>query len=113
MLILLKRNSIGTRHMELADGKSKSSGRLQRTRVTKQPRFVLCVTETDGVEKGKVYRVIPDKFAREHKLIRIVDDSKEDYLFPAANFVGVTISKTAQRLLEFPAATARPRRASR
>lgn len=76
--------------MELDAGKSKSNNQSKRSKAAKKPRFVLCVVETDGVEKGKVYPVVPDAYARQHKLIRIMDDSEEDYLFPAANFVSVT-----------------------
>ena len=65
-----------------------------------EPRWVVCVVGTDGVEKGKVYRVVTDAFAREHKMIRIIDDSEEDYLFPADNFVAVTIPKSAEKLLQ-------------
>src|SRR5215467_7063417 len=97
MVISSKQSFIGTRHMELAEGKSKSSSRLRRTKRVNQPRFVLCIVGTEGVQKGKVYRVVPDSFARQHKLIRIVDDSEEDYLFPAANFVPVTIPKSAEK----------------
>ncbi len=87
------------KHMELANAKSKSRV-PRRNGKTKRPRFVLCVAEAEGVEKGKVYKVIPDAFARQHKLIRIIDDSREDYLFPAGNFVAVLIMRSAERDLQ-------------
>ena len=79
--------------------KSKSNVRSRRSKRENMPKFVLCISETDGVEKGKIYRVIPDAFAGQHKLIRVVDDSDEDYLFPAANFVAVAIPKSAEKRL--------------
>jgi hypothetical protein len=62
----------------------------------------LCILETEGVERGKIYRVKPDAFAREHKQLRIIDDSQEDYLFPAANFVGLTLPKAAEKHIGTP-----------
>ena len=87
------------KRMELENVKSKSKVLRQSSKKLKESRFVLCVDETEGVQKGKVYQVIPDAFARQHKLIRIVDDSEEDYLFPAANFVGISIPKSAEKHL--------------
>lgn len=43
---------------------------------------------------GKVYRILPDARAAKADLIRIVDESGEDYLFDKSQFVRV----------EFPAA---------
>jgi hypothetical protein len=85
---------------ELENAKSKSKVPRRSSKSLKRSRFVLCVTEMDGVEKGKVYKVIPDVFAGQHKMIRILDDSEEDYLFPAANFVPVTIPKSAEKHLQ-------------
>lgn len=47
--------------------------------------FVLCVKDDDceDLEKRKVYRVIPDKKADKDGYIRVVDESGEDYLYPA------------------------------
>ena len=33
-----------------------------------------------------VYRVLPDEVAAKHQLIRVVDESGEDYLYPASYF---------------------------
>ena len=85
------------KRMELENAKSKSKVPRQSSKKLKAPRFVLCVNEMEGVEKGKVYKVIPDAFARQHKLIRIIDDSEEDYLFPAANFVAIASRERARR----------------
>ena len=87
------------KRMELENAKSKSKVPRQSSKKLKAPRFVLCVNEMEGIEKGKVYKVIPDAFARQHKLIRIIDDSEEDYLFPAANFVAISIPKSAEKHL--------------
>ena len=43
--------------------------------------------------------VIPDDKAAELKLLRIVDESGEDYLYPAAYFAPVELSTEAQQAL--------------
>lgn len=65
----------------------------------KQPmkEFALCI-ENIGNEAslilGKVYRIIPDDRAAKDGLVRIIDESGEDYLFDRSQFV----------LVDFPAA---------
>lgn len=39
----------------------------------------------------KVYKVLPDEKAARRKMIRIVDDSGEDYLYATSRFVPVQI----------------------
>jgi hypothetical protein len=58
-------------------------------------RFAVCV-ENDGCDDlsaGMVYRVLPDEAAAGEGLLRVVDDSGEDYLYPAARFVKVEVSR--------------------
>jgi hypothetical protein len=63
-------------------------------------RYVMCVAN-EGNEVSltlhKVYRVIPDERGEKHKMIRIVDDTGEDYLFPASAFVPVQIPEEAEQ----------------
>jgi hypothetical protein len=55
-------------------------------------QFALCL-ENAGNEAslilGKVYRVLPDARAAKDNLVRIVDESGDDYLFDRAQFVFV------------------------
>jgi hypothetical protein len=59
---------------------------------TSTPRavFVLCVCN-DGypasLEVRKLYVAIPDRSARTADLIRVIDESGEDYLYPTGYFV--------------------------
>ncbi len=60
----------------------------------KQPSkpFALCVDNTGylaSLVPGKVYRIIPDAPAAKDDLIRVVDESGEDYLFHKSHFVFV------------------------
>ena len=64
-------------------------------------RFALCVQNQDceDLQIGKVHRVLPDGKAAAARLLRIVDDSDEDYLYPASCFVFVALPARAERAL--------------
>ena len=57
-------------------------------------RFVVCL-RNDGypaaLERHKIYRVLPDAEAAKHGDLRIVDESGEDYLYPADWFVAIAV----------------------
>ena len=61
--------------------------------------FVLCVQNhgADDLEIRKVYRVLPDKAAAAAGHLRIIDDSGEDYLYPAHYFVFLELPPKAKR----------------
>jgi len=63
-------------------------------------RFVLCVNNKGYLASlvlRKVYRVLPDDKAAQHKLIRIIDESGEDYLYSNDFFVPIALPKTAEK----------------
>jgi hypothetical protein len=65
---------------------------------TCKDRFVLCVESGDyqaSLEPRKVYRVISDPAAEAKGLVRVVDESGEDYLFPATLFVPIEVPADA------------------
>jgi len=74
-------------------------------------RFAICIENEacDDLEVGKVYRALPDRLAAAKSYVRVVDDSGEDYLYPAAHFVFVELPSRAERAL----AAARRRAESR
>ncbi len=63
--------------------------------------FVLCIKDDDcdDLEKRKIYRVVPDKKADKDGYIRVVDESGEDYLYPASNFVRVQLPHKAEQVI--------------
>jgi len=82
-----ERRFIGMKRMALAKKNSSSSTPSRAERVLRQPRssYVLCVRNRGypaSLELRKVYRQIADAWAHRHDLIRIVDESGEDYLYP-------------------------------
>jgi len=72
--------------------------------------FALCVDNTEyraSLILGKVYRIIPDPRAAEDDLVRIVDESGEDYLYHKSHFVFVNFPKAiAKKILALEVATA-------
>ena len=59
---------------------------------TQAADYVVCVDNVDypaSLELHKIYRTLPDEDARADSDLRIVDESGEDYLFPAGMFVPI------------------------
>jgi hypothetical protein len=56
-------------------------------------RFAVCVANDrcDDLSVGMLDRVLPDEAASAEGLLRVVDDSGEDYLYPSARFVAVDV----------------------
>ena len=62
-------------------------------------RYVVCVrngTYRASLEPRKVYRVLEDPAAEKSSLIRVIDESGEDYLFPSDLFVPIDLPATAR-----------------
>jgi hypothetical protein len=62
------------------------------------PVYVLCVKNQGfkaSLELRKIYRTLPDDRGTSHGLIRVVDESGEDYLYPADMFVPVDVPAEA------------------
>ena len=62
--------------------------------------LVLCL-KNDGyeasLERRKIYRVVPDRDAAADDLLRIIDESGEDYLYPADFFVPMKLPTALRR----------------
>jgi len=66
------------------------------------PRFAICIDNSEypaSLELHKIYRVLPDKEAQADGDLRIIDESGEDYLFPADYFIPIELPQTIVRLL--------------
>lgn len=66
--------------------------------MTRPHRYVLCVRNrgyTAALEVRKVYRVRSDLGAEGRGLIRVIDESGADYMFPATFFVPVDLPRKA------------------
>lgn len=74
--------------------------------VSSSPSFVVCVDNTEypaSLEKRKIYQVLPDEQAEQHSLIRVVDESGEDYLYPSGYFLAVELPQPVQQALALAA----------
>ena len=65
-------------------------------------QFALCLDNAGNEASlilGKVYRALPDPRAAKDDLIRVVDESGEDYLFARTQFAVVAFPQTVRRKL--------------
>jgi hypothetical protein len=79
---------------------SRSSGSSRKR--TDNSAFVLCVRNEGyaaSLERRKLYSAVPDASAARHKLLRIVDESGEDYLYPADYFIALRLPAEVKRAL--------------
>ena len=64
-----------------------------------ETQFVVCINNknyTASLEIRKIYQVITDENAAKHQMIRVIDESGEDYLYPSNYFVGIEIPKAVE-----------------
>ena len=64
--------------------------------------FAVCVDNGGypaALEVRKLYRVVDDGDAEAQHLVRVIDESGEDYLYPEGLFVQVALPAAVQRAL--------------
>jgi hypothetical protein len=65
--------------------------------------FVVCIRNDDypaSLELRKLYEAFDDAFAKQHQLIRVVDESGEDYLFPIDYFLRIELPRSVEQALQ-------------
>ena len=71
-------------------------------RRTREPEYVLCV-DNEGYAASlvvrRVYKRLPDPEATARGLMRVIDESEEDYLFPSELFVPIELPKPVRERL--------------
>jgi hypothetical protein len=63
---------------------------------------VVCVNNKNyqaSLELRKIYQAIPDSGAARHRLVRVIDESGEDYLYPRDFFLPIEVPKAIERVL--------------
>lgn len=66
-------------------------------------QFVVCMDNRGhpvSLEVRKIYEVFEDEQAARHGLLRVVDESGEDYLYPRALFTPIDVSEALGRVLD-------------
>ena len=64
--------------------------------------FAVCINNSEypaSLELHKIYRVLPDEDAERDGDWRVIDESGEDYLYPADYFMMLELSREVQRAL--------------
>lgn len=65
-------------------------------------RFVVCL-DNDGYDTSldvrKIYRVVVDTKSEKLGLLRVIDESGEDYLYPKKLFAAIDVSPSVRRRL--------------
>ncbi len=75
---------------------------LQMARRNSKKNFVVCVRNEEypaSLELRKIYEALPDNAAAERGLIRVVDESGEDYLYPEDYFLPIHLPQTLEKAL--------------
>ena len=78
------------------------STRPRKSRRRQAVTFAVCVENSRypaSLELHKIYRVIPDQDAAREGDLRIVDESGEDYLYPAEWFAAVEVPRRVKASL--------------
>ena len=66
--------------------------------------YAVCVNNDDypaALEVGKIYRALPDTTAAKHQMVRVIDESSEDYLYPATCFIPIELTAEIEKALSY------------
>jgi len=64
-------------------------------------QFVVCVKNEGyaaSLELRKIYQVVVDSRSEEHGLIRVIDESGEDYLYPVEYFAAIELPQAVEKV---------------
>ena len=67
---------------------------------TRSRQLALCLRNKGyevSLDRRKIYQVIPDRDAEKHGQLRVIDESGEDYLYPATFFALIKLPPTLRR----------------
>jgi hypothetical protein len=70
------------------------------TRAGARNRFVVCLDNVGydaSLDVRKLYRVLADASAEERGMLRVIDESGEDYLYPKRLFAPIEVSPAIRR----------------
>ena len=69
--------------------------------MARSSRYLVVCLKNDGydvsLERRKIYVAIPDAAASKHGLVRALDESGEDYLYPSEYFASVDLPTSVRR----------------
>lgn len=65
-------------------------------------RFVICINDggyVDDLKVRTVYQLLPDESASKSNYVRIIDETGEDYLYPADLFANIELPRELEKVL--------------
>ena len=65
-----------------------------------ETRIAICIDNSDyelSLQCRKVYTILPDPDAEKDDYVRIVDETGEDYLFPANRFIFLNVPRLVEK----------------
>ena len=65
--------------------------------------FVLCINNEyyeTSLERRKIYQAFQNDFIKKNGLIRVVDETGEDYLYPSEYFLRIEIPEEAEKIFK-------------
>jgi hypothetical protein len=69
---------------------------------TSAKKFVVCLKNEGyevSLESRKIYQVLPDPDASKHRQLRVIDESGEDYLYPARYFSPIELPQSVRKVV--------------
>jgi hypothetical protein len=98
-----KNRSTSDKRASLAPVPAKTSrGRRASPSVKLRHHYAVCIRNDEypaSLELRKLYPVLEDSFAAEHGMVRVIDESGEDYLYPNEFFVHVDLPAAVEKTL--------------
>jgi hypothetical protein len=64
--------------------------------------FVVCIDNKEyptSLEQFKIYQTLADETATQHNLIRVIDESGEDYLYPTDYFMPISLTEKIEQAI--------------
>jgi hypothetical protein len=75
---------------------------MAKSRIQSKPSFVICIDNSEypaSLELHKVYKALHDSDAARDGDLRVIDESGEDYLYPAQYFLPIQVPREKARTL--------------
>ena len=67
---------------------------------TSNKKFVVCLKNKGyevSLEPRKIYQALPDPDATKHRQLRVIDESGDDYLYPASYFTLIELPQPVRK----------------
>lgn len=64
-------------------------------------QYAICIRNENyaaSLEKWKLYITLPDEEAARHDMIRVIDESGEDYLYPSEFFTPIEVPESIKQI---------------